>query len=282
MGWSWPWPARLLGAGVTHPPNGSLDSGGPGPDGPYLLPRSRQEQRRLELQHFALRQLLGSSFLAPVQQPTSILDVGAGTGIWLREAAHRWPQAQLVALDKDLSLLRWPLPARCRAVQADLLTGHPFPAGQFSYVHQRLLAAAIPTIPITAWPAVLCNLLRVTAPGGWLELVEATGQVLHEGPHHQQARTWFEALAVRRGLQLDAPPHLPVWLRALGLEPVVHSFVAPLSGRRYGAPLFQQDLLASVNQVPLEQIEQTLAALPVEREQYQTGCGGMAVWGQHP
>ncbi len=40
--------------------------------------------------------------------------------------------------------------------------------------------------------------------------------------------------------------------------------------------------LASVNQVPLEKVQETLAALPAEWEHYGTGCGGVAVWAQKP
>ncbi len=112
----------------------------PGVEETYVLPRTRDEQNRLDLQHFALRQLLGTHFLAPVQHPQAILDVGSGTGIWLREAARRWRQARLIALDKDLSLLR-PLPATCQAIEADLLNGLPFP--EHSFLSQR--SACLPT-----------------------------------------------------------------------------------------------------------------------------------------
>ncbi|RAQ97608.1 class I SAM-dependent methyltransferase [Thermogemmatispora tikiterensis] len=284
---NWHWLIRLRGSPSAQAARGSLAPSGP--DETYVLPRSRQEQDRLDLQHFALRQLLGTHFLAPVQNPQAILDVGSGTGIWLREAARHWRQAQLIALDKDLSLLRTPLPPRCQSIQADLLSGLPFPDASFDYVHQRLLAAAI---PLTAWPGVLADLLRVTRPGGWLELVEATNEVFHEGSRHAQVRTWFEALAARRGLHLAAPLQLPDWLRSLGLDPIVRHWEAPLAGKACGAPLFRQDLLASlhsvapalasVNQLPLQQIEETLAALPAEWEQYGTRCGLLTVWGCKP
>ncbi|MBX5457864.1 MAG: class I SAM-dependent methyltransferase [Thermogemmatispora sp.] len=261
----------------------------PGPGDTYVLPRTRQEQDRLDLQHFALRQFLGSHFLAPVRDPRAILDVGTGTAIWLREAARRWPHARLIALDKDLSLLRTPLPPNCQPVQADLLSGLPFPDSSFDYIHQRLLVAAI---PLTAWPGVLSDLLRVTASGGWLEFIEATGQVFHEGPRQSRVRTWFETLAARRGLHLTAPLQIPDWLRSLGLHPTVRTYETPLFGKAHGAPLFRRDLLASlqsvapilaaVNQVPLSLVEETLAALPSEWEHHRTCCGLLTVWGCKP
>lgn len=49
------------------------------------------------------------------------------------------------------------------------LKGLPFPDQQFDYVHQRLLVAAIPA---ANWPEVIHELVRVTRPGGWVELLE--------------------------------------------------------------------------------------------------------------
>ncbi|WP_052890267.1 class I SAM-dependent methyltransferase [Thermogemmatispora carboxidivorans] len=286
----WTWLTQLLGAsGSPAIAVTGSSAAGPGPAETYALPRSRREQARLDLQHFALRQLLGSHFLAPVEQATAILDVGSGTGIWLREAARRWPHARLVALDKDLSLCRQPLPSHCQPVQADLLAGLPFPEAHFDYVHQRFLATAI---PLTAWPGILDDLLRITRPGGWLELIEATGDTCNEGPLHRQVRTWFSALLERRGLRLDAALNLPHWLQERGLQPHTLRFQMPLYGRRRGAPLFREDVLsalralepqlAAVNHLPREQVAETLAALPQEWECLRTSSGGLAVWGRKP
>ncbi|MBX5458726.1 MAG: methyltransferase domain-containing protein [Thermogemmatispora sp.] len=286
----WLWLARLLGAASSPIVAATgANAAAPGPAETYALPRSRREQARLELQHFALRQLLGTHFLAPIEQPGAILDVGSGTGVWLREAARRWPRAQLVALDKDLTLLRQPLPPHCQPVQADLLTGLPFAEARFDYVHQRFLATAI---PVTAWPGILDDLLRITRPGGWLELVEATGDTGNEGPLHRQVRTWFTTLLERRGLRLDAALNLPHWLQERGLQPQILRFQMPLFGRRRGAPLFREDVLsalqalesqlAAVNHIPREQIAATLTALPREWERLRTSSGGIAVWGRKP
>jgi hypothetical protein len=61
-----------------------------------------------------------------------------------------------------------PLPSTCLFVQANILHGLPFPDGQFTSTHQRLLVAAIPALQ---WPRVIRELVCVTRPGGWIELV---------------------------------------------------------------------------------------------------------------
>ncbi len=256
-----------------------------GPD-TYRLPRTLSEQDRLDLQHHALRRLLGSHLLAPVEAPRQILDVGTGTGIWTHEAARRWPQARIVALDRDLRLLR-PLPASVQPCEADRLSGLPFRRGTFDDVHQRLLGAAI---ALTAWPGVLLDLVRVTASGGWLELVEASGEVLDAGPLHTRMHAWVRAVARRRGLTFEAPLQIPTWLAGPGLHPQIRPFAAPLSGQAQGGALFARDLLASllalapalatVNEVPLEQVQEVLIQLPEAWARCGTRCGGLAVWAQ--
>ena len=54
---------------------------------PYVLPRDLEEMNRLDFQHYVLRQAFKGNFLAPVERPLAILDVGTGTGRWALEVA---------------------------------------------------------------------------------------------------------------------------------------------------------------------------------------------------
>src|SRR5258708_4957512 len=137
---------------------------------PYILPKDMREASRLDFQHFLLRVVLGGNYLAPLQQPETILDVGSGSGRWALEMARDFPQAHVTACD----LLKQEsqgssAPLNVHFVQGDLLKGLPSPAQSFVFVHQRLLCRAIPRL---SWPGVVRELVRVTKPGGWIELVE--------------------------------------------------------------------------------------------------------------
>src|SRR5579884_1559767 len=137
------------------------------PATPYLFPRHPDEVDRLDLQHFALREALGANFLAPVESPVRVLDVGTGTGQWGFEMAHRFPTALVVGF--DLVRGKPNPPSGYRHVRGNLLQGLPFRDDVFDFVHQRLLVAGI---PVAAWPEAVGELVRVTRPGGWVELVE--------------------------------------------------------------------------------------------------------------
>ena len=136
-------------------------------DASYIFPRHPNEVDRLDLQHFALREAAGANFLAPVWQPSLILDVGSGTGRWAADLCAEFPEAMVIALDLQPSKPH-PLP-NYRFVRSNVLDGLPFSTDTFDFVHQRLLG---PGLPLKSWAAVLGDLVRVSRPNGWLELVE--------------------------------------------------------------------------------------------------------------
>src|SRR5579884_2867892 len=105
------------------------------PEAPYVLPHNPDEVDRLDLQHFALREALGANFLAPVESPSRVLDVGTGTGQWGFEVCHRFPGALVVGF--DLVRGKPNPPPGYRHVRGNLLQGLPFRDGSFDFVHQR-------------------------------------------------------------------------------------------------------------------------------------------------
>src|SRR5262249_50679626 len=135
---------------------------------PYPVLHHPTEIDRLDLQHYALREVVGGNHLAPVpRDATAVLDVGSGTGQWGFELCQELPRATVVGL--DLAVANPARSPRFRWVRGNVLQGLPFASGRFDYVHQRLLFLAI---PVADWPAAVRELVRVTRPGGWIELVE--------------------------------------------------------------------------------------------------------------
>jgi SAM-dependent methyltransferase len=154
---------------------------------PYFLPRhpiESSEIDRLDLQHYALREHLGANHLAPLERPDSILDVGCGTGLWAYELGAEFPEALVVGF--DLVPSRRPWPAAYHFVRGNLLQGLPFADDGFDFVHQRLL---LPGVPVRAWAGVVRELVRVTRPGGRLELLEGAFEI---GPAGPATRRLFE------------------------------------------------------------------------------------------
>jgi SAM-dependent methyltransferase len=149
-----------------------------GGDVAYMLPRHHTEIDRLDVQHYALRAALRGNHLAPLERPATILDVGSGTGQWGFDLCAEFPDAIVVGLDLVPGKLAL-RPSGYRFVKANALHRLPFADGAFDYVHQRLMVTAL---PVSTWPNVVHELLRVTRPGGWVELVESGNDIEPRGP----------------------------------------------------------------------------------------------------
>jgi SAM-dependent methyltransferase len=124
-----------------------------------------------------------------------VLDVGCGTGQWAAEIDQQFPEATVVGLD-----LQQPRPGQSSTlgfVRANMLRGLPFADNSFDLVHERLLVTAV---PVDSWMEFTRDLVRVTRPGGWVELVEPMMTFDNAGPAMSRISDLMLQMAARRGL----------------------------------------------------------------------------------
>lgn len=162
----------------------------------YAVPMEAEVVTRADFIHVMLRSALGANFLAPVSNPSYILDVGCGSGRWVREMAAEFPTARVVGLDAvapaeinpAISGAFGPItaPPRYAFVQHNLQQPLTFAPGSFDLTHMRAMAGVL---PVAVWPRIMEELARVTAPGGWVELVEPD-LVYNGGPALQTMQRW--------------------------------------------------------------------------------------------
>lgn len=184
----------------------------------YVLPNDLHETNRLELQHVAMLEQFGTNIFAPIQDPKHILDVASGTGRWAKEVGAQFPIAQIVGIDVSVPLeIQEKGPAsEYTFQQANVLNPLPFPDGYFDYVHMRFVFSAIPALK---WPEVIRELVRVTAPNGWVELVEAYTPI-EGGPALAQIEAWATQLLAARGIDITYGRHVATLLRDAGLTSI--------------------------------------------------------------
>jgi ubiquinone/menaquinone biosynthesis C-methylase UbiE len=196
---------------------------------PFYLPkRTLQEQNRLTFQHHALKAALSGNFLAPYAHPTAILDVVCGNGIWTAEMGKLFPDAEISGL--DIARPSYPQASSFQFIEGRTPSVLPFKDTSFDYVHQRCLGTVLPTVH---WPVVINELVRVTQPGGWVELMEYGSSYTNAGPKTVQFCLWWQAVLAKRGIDLKAMEHLGQMLERAGLTHVEQKEVPiPLSGGR--------------------------------------------------
>lgn len=251
---------------------------------PYALPNNPQEVNRLDFQHYMLRYVLEANYLAPLvpEQGNMILDVGCGTGRWIYEMAQQFPRSRLVGIDHVLPDASLHFPPTCMFQQHNVLNGIPFPSHQFDYVHQRLLVLAF---PLAKWPFVLQELVRVTRPGGWIELVESDGIFTHVGsPGTANAKLfeWGHNVLKPRGIDPLQVRNIPTMLETTPVENIHTHPVSIPTGRWAGrigqmcltntqaALLGMKPLICSANNVTEEEFDRLLAQAFLEFEEYKS------------
>jgi SAM-dependent methyltransferase len=68
--------------------------------GKYVMPNDEGEQERMDIHYHSIRLVLNDKpITCPIKIPTSILDVGTGTGIWAMDVADDNPQAHVLGID---------------------------------------------------------------------------------------------------------------------------------------------------------------------------------------
>jgi SAM-dependent methyltransferase len=243
------------------------------------------------VQHYAIRATLQGNYLAPIRSPSRILDVGTGSGQWAFDLCEEFPDALVVGL--DLTPAKPARPANFRQVLANVLSGLPFREGSFDFVHQRLLVAGVPP---RAWPGVVRELMTVTRPGGWIELVETDFRTEPAGPATMRLYELICQLAARSGLDGEGQVArgLARFLREAGTESIEEGIIATPLGEWAGrvGSLGASDFRAffarlaraieSSCQVGQAELAELLSSAMAEFEQYHTHYLLTYAYGRRP
>ncbi|KAJ1553775.1 hypothetical protein HK405_006920, partial [Cladochytrium tenue] len=102
-----------------------------------------------------------------------------GGGVWSRHVAAAFPTAFVVGVSPDPPVAAPGDPPNLTFQIDDVREGLSFPDGYFDLTVMHLFGSSAGTDDTTnaggaGWPAVLAELARVTRPGGYVELVEAS------------------------------------------------------------------------------------------------------------
>jgi ubiquinone/menaquinone biosynthesis C-methylase UbiE len=152
-----------------------------------------------------------------VHQPTSVLDVGCGTGKLLRRASTYWPQAQLIGVDPANGMIEM---AKRLTPNATFATG----MAEALPLQDASVDLALSTISFHHWQdqaAGIREVARVLRPGGYFILVDVSFpdwllRVFRSQHFHSPAQ--LRALFTQAGLHVQTQQMLAWrrWLATVG------------------------------------------------------------------
>lgn len=196
---------------------------------PGIRRRGQPGSSHLDLQHHLLKGATRGNYLAALNPLAihQILDIACGSGEWCIEMAQTFPEAQIIGLDlAQQAASGREIPLNCQFIQGNALMRFPFADNTFDYVHQRHL---IMGVPVSGWTTEIQELLRVTRPGGILELCEASAIFTPAGKITQTWCEWEARICQSRGLNPNAAPGLETFARMAGLrETLTYYFDLPI------------------------------------------------------
>ncbi|CAI2176681.1 11493_t:CDS:2 [Funneliformis geosporum] len=155
--------------------------------------------------HFIKKHLFQSNFSSPIKERLiqggcKILDVACGSGTWLLDMSTNYENSHFVGLDFQAIYPQEIKPPNLNFIEADILDGLPFPDNEFDFVHQDTM---ISVLQKNQWEFVLPELVRVTKPGGYIELTETIRMFNSYGPIMQKIFKSFNSFLLKQGVDLN-------------------------------------------------------------------------------
>lgn len=187
----------------------------------YILPTDEQERRRLQVQHEVLRNAFGGRIVfAPIELHAGdkVLDNGAGSATWLLDCYDANKDATFCGIDLKTNIFPELDDEQKQHIHLGAGNVLQLPndwTSNFQLVNQRLLIAALSK---ENWNTAVEEIFRVLAPGGWVQLIEASHCVAGEAT--QRHFSMLQDLFVKRGLLLNCIEHIPNVLKGTGFDKI--------------------------------------------------------------
>ncbi|ORZ16071.1 S-adenosyl-L-methionine-dependent methyltransferase [Lobosporangium transversale] len=262
-------------------------------DAVYVLPNDIDEMDRLHLQHYVIRHAFNGNTRAKFDGKIhkDVLDVGCGPGTWILEMSTEHTETNFTGI--DISAV-WPTeirPRNCRFQVVNAIQGLPFEDNTFDFVYQRFMILAYPA---KDWPFIVQELVRVTKPGGIIELTEMPVATSSNGPELTKILDVLERGCISKGLDPKVARKLDILLQEAGIKDVKTSHTSieiGAWGKKVGQ-LMRENMaglwsslkgwLKELTGMTDAQYDSMIKRIFVEYEDYQCYVNCYCAWGVKP
>lgn len=140
------------------------------------MPNDEFEQLRLTIQHQVFMHAFdGELTLAPLEEPTHVLDVGTGTGDWAIRFAELFPDCEVIGTDISAIQETRGVPMNV-FFEIDDAEEWDRPSDCYDLVHIRCMEGAF-----RDWRCIYDDVFDSLKPGGWIQVADFDGK---EGCYH--------------------------------------------------------------------------------------------------
>ncbi|RIA99737.1 S-adenosyl-L-methionine-dependent methyltransferase [Glomus cerebriforme] len=237
----------------------------------YYLPNSSEDVDRQHMYHFFKRYLFQGNFSSPIEESLiqgkcKVLDIGCGPGTWLLDLANKYERSYFYGLDINPVFPNEIKPGNLKFIKADMFDGLPFPDNEFDFVHQETMSFIIKA---DQWNFIISEMIRVTKPGGYIELLESYSTTNGIGPILDKLHKAHLSSCIQRGVEMKIIPKLDTIIKFNQNTPIVHRdekfYILGPNGGKIG--MVNQDVFLGFhnNEVAMENLSPLLG---ISKEEY--------------
>ncbi|RGB24537.1 S-adenosyl-L-methionine-dependent methyltransferase [Rhizophagus diaphanus] len=154
----------------------------------YYLSTDTGSIDRLHMYHFLKGYIFQGNFSSPIEDKIieggcKVLDIGCGPGTWLLDLSNKYENSYFFGVDIKPIFPREIKPKNLEFIEADVTNGLSFRDNEFDFTHADLMSLMFTP---EQWDIVLSELIRVTKPGGYIEISDRRNDFVGVGPIYRR------------------------------------------------------------------------------------------------
>ncbi|RGB32124.1 S-adenosyl-L-methionine-dependent methyltransferase [Rhizophagus diaphanus] len=138
----------------------------------YYFSNDTDSIDRFHVFHFLRQHIFQSNFSSPIEDKLikgeyKVLDIGCGPGTWLLDLSSKYENSNFLGIDIEPIFPQEIKPNNVEFIKASISNGLSFGDNEFDFTHIELLRLFY---TVDQWDFILTELIRVTKPGGYIEV----------------------------------------------------------------------------------------------------------------